>query len=70
MPGICRRRERKITGSSVAFVANFAPCANTMTAWKGSLSGSTITTDWELWSADSDGNFRQIKDQAIFTKIN
>src|SRR5262245_24307524 len=47
----------KIKDSSVTFIANFATCHNTITAWKGTLSGNTITTDWDLWYVDGDGNF-------------
>ncbi len=60
----------KIAGSNVAFVANFAPCSNTITAWKGTLSGDTITTDWDLWYADADANFHELKDKDAFTKVN
>jgi hypothetical protein len=60
----------KISGSDVSFVANFAPCDNSITAWKGKLSGTTIGTDWVLWYADKDANFFEIKDKDTFTKIN
>jgi Avidin family len=60
----------KSTGDKVTFVANFAPCSNTITAWKGTLSGNTITADWDLWYADDDGNFHEDKSQDTFTKIN
>jgi hypothetical protein len=59
----------KIKGSSVAFVANFASCHNTITGWKGTLSGNTITTDWDLWYADPDANFHEMKGQDTFTKV-
>jgi hypothetical protein len=59
----------KITGTKVTFVANFAPCSNTITAWKGILSGNTIVADWDLWYADDDANFHEDKKQDTFTKI-
>jgi hypothetical protein len=60
----------KITGSNVSFVANFAPCHNTITAWKGTLSGNTITADWDLWYTEDDANFHEMKNTDTFTKIN
>ena len=60
----------KITGSNVAFVANFAPCVNTITAWKGTLGDKTISTSWQLFSADDDGNFKELKNDDVFTRVN
>jgi hypothetical protein len=60
----------KINGNNVAFVANFAPCVNTITAWKGTVGDKTISTNWQLWSADDDGNFKDLKNDDVFTRVN
>jgi hypothetical protein len=60
----------KITGNTIAFVANFAPCVNTITAWKGSVGDKTITTSWQLWSADDNGDFKELKNDDVFTRVN
>lgn len=60
----------KITGEVIAFVANFAPCANTITAWKGIVNDKTIATKWQLWSADDNGDFKELKNDDIFTRVN
>jgi hypothetical protein len=60
----------KIAGGNVAFVANFAPCVNTITAWKGTLGDKTISTSWQLFSADDDGNFKELKNDDVFTRVN
>lgn len=60
----------KITGNNVAFVANFAPCVNTITAWKGTIGDKAISTSWQLWSADDDGNFKELKNDDVFTRVN
>jgi hypothetical protein len=60
----------KINGNTIAFVANFAPCVNTITAWKGTLGDKTISTSWQLFSADDDGNFKELKNDDVFTRVN
>jgi len=60
----------KVSGTSIAFVANFAPCANTITAWKGSLGDRTISTSWQLWSADDNGDFKELRNDDVFTRVN
>src|ERR1700759_2880758 len=60
----------KISGNNIAFVANFAPCLNTITAWKGALGDKTISTSWQLFSADDDGNFKELKNDDVFTRVN
>ena len=60
----------KVSGNSIAFVANFAPCANTITAWKGSLGDRTISTSWQLWSADDNGDFKELRNDDVFTRVN
>jgi Avidin family len=60
----------KISGDTIAFVANFAPCANTITAWKGSVNDKTIATKWQLWSADDNGDFKELKNDDVFTRVN
>jgi hypothetical protein len=60
----------KISGNTVAFVANFAPCVNTITAWKGTLGDKTISTSWQLWSADDNGDFKELKNDDVFTQVN
>ena len=60
----------KISGNNVTFVANFAPCVNTITAWKGTLADKTISTSWQLWSADDDGNFKELHNDDVFTRAN
>jgi hypothetical protein len=58
-----------VTGNNVTFVANFAPCANTITVWKGTLAGNQLPTDWELHYVDSQNNFQVLKDKDTFTKV-
>jgi hypothetical protein len=60
----------KISGNAVAFVANFAPCVNTITAWKGTVGDKTISTSWQLWSADDNGDFKELKNDDVFTRVN
>jgi hypothetical protein len=60
----------RITGDNISFVANFAPCANTITSWKGSLGDKTISTTWRLWSADDNGDFKELKNDDVFTRVN
>ena len=60
----------KISGDNIAFVANFAPCANTITAWKGSFGDKTISTSWQLRSADDNGDFKELKNDDVFTRVN
>ena len=60
----------KISGNTITFVANFAPCVNTITAWKGTLGDKTISTSWQLYSADDDGNFKELKNDDVFTRVN
>jgi avidin family protein len=60
----------KISGNTIAFVANFAPCVNTITAWKGTLGDKSISTSWQLFSADDDGNFKELKNEDVFTRVN
>jgi hypothetical protein len=57
----------KFAGGDVSFVANFAPCDNTITVWTGTVSGNTITADFDLWYV-ADYKFKEIKDTDIFTK--
>lgn len=61
-----------ISGNSITFVANFAPCDNTITVWQGSFTSSTeFKTDWVLWYAAKPSTgyeFRQLKDTDVFTK--
>jgi Avidin family len=60
----------KISGESISFIANFAPCANTITAWKGSFADKTISSKWQLWSADDNGDFKELKNDDVFTRVN
>jgi hypothetical protein len=60
----------KVNGREISFVANFAPCANTITAWKGTFGDTAITTNWKLWSADDNGDFKELKNEDVFTRIN
>jgi len=59
----------KISGNTIAFVANFAPCVNTITAWKGTFRDKTISTNWQLFSADDDGNFKELRNEDVFTRV-
>lgn len=67
--GVAVAMSGKVTGSNITFVANFAPCSNTITVWSGKLSSTQITTDWELWYVDSNLSFQQLKGQDIFDQI-
>ncbi|HEY2247586.1 MAG TPA: avidin/streptavidin family protein [Bradyrhizobium sp.] len=60
----------KINGNTIVFVANFVPCVNTITAWRGTLGDKTISTSWQLFSADDDGNFKELKKDDVFTRVN
>jgi hypothetical protein len=59
----------RVTGSDVKFVANFAPCANTITVWKGKLVSNTIVTDWLLKYVDSNDDWQELKDSDTFTQV-
>lgn len=60
----------RVKADDVSFVANFAPCDNTMTVWKGTVSGPTMATSFILWYIDSNYEFQEIRDQDTFTKQN
>jgi hypothetical protein len=55
-------------GSNVSMVANFAPCASTITIWKGTVSGSTFNTNFELRYVDTNYTFQEDKGSDVFTK--
>jgi Avidin family len=57
------------TGTNVMFIANFAPCSNTITVWKGTLSTNTLDTTWVLHYVDPQGNFQELTDKDTFTKL-
>jgi hypothetical protein len=58
----------KITGNDITFVANFAPCHNAIAVWKGTLSGTTIKAELELWFVDDNNDFKHNKAPEVFTK--
>jgi hypothetical protein len=57
-----------IATSGVTFVANFGVCSNTITVWKGTVSGSTLTTNYDLWYVDNNFDFQEDKQSDVFTK--
>lgn len=57
-----------ITGTDVGFVANFAPCANTITSWKGKFNPpNKMPTSWILHYVDNNGDFKELKDDDEFS---
>jgi len=58
----------EINGSDVKFVANFAPCSKTITVWKGTISGSTIATTYDLRYVDVNYDIQPDTGSDTFTK--
>ena len=60
-----------ISGNDLVLVANFASCSNTMTVWKGMLSGNgeNIPMSWILHYVDQNGNFAELRGSNTFTKV-
>jgi hypothetical protein len=56
--------------NNVVAVANFAPCTNTITIWKGALTGKTLPMHWTLTYVDSNGTFQTQSGQDTFNQIN
>jgi avidin family protein len=58
----------EISGNSVKFVANFAPCSKTITIWSGTLSGTVLTTNYDLRYVAKDYTFGTDTGQDVFNK--
>lgn len=57
-----------VNGNAVSMVASFAPCAQTITIWQGTISGSTINTTFDLRYVDPSYKFQQDQGSDVFTK--
>jgi hypothetical protein len=58
----------KINGNDIIITANFAPCHNAISVWKGTLKDTTIMTNLELWFVDDNYNFKHNAGPEVFTK--
>lgn len=56
--------------NNVIAVANFAPCTNTITIWKGTVAAKTLPMPWTLTYVDSNGTFQTLTGQDTFNQIN
>jgi hypothetical protein len=56
--------------NNVTAVANFSPCNNTITVWKGIMNGKTLPTSWNLTYVDNTGAFQTMNGQDTFNQIN
>ena len=57
-------------GDSVSMVGSFAPCAQTMTIWRGTVSGSTLSITFDLRYVDKEYKFQETKGADVFTRQN
>lgn len=57
-------------GDSVSMVGSFAPCAQTMTIWQGTVSGSTLNITFDLRYVDKGYKFQEVRGSDVFTKQN
>jgi len=66
--GVPADMKGKLTGTDVWFVANFGPCANTITVWRGKVTGNTIPTEWLLKYVDNNGQWQEQTNKDTFTR--
>ena len=57
-------------GDRVSMVGSFAPCAQTMTIWRGTVSGSTLNISFDLRYVDKEYRFQETKGSDVFTRQN
>jgi hypothetical protein len=57
-----------VSGDTVSMVANFEPCAATITIFKGTLSGSSLSITFDLRYVDKNHTFQQAQGSDVFTK--
>ena len=55
-------------GDSVSMVGSFAPCAQTITIWQGTVSGSTLNITFDLRYVDKQYKFQETKGADTFTR--
>lgn len=68
--GVPVRIAGTISGNDVSMVANFEPCAATITIFKGTLSGSSLNITFDLRYVDKNHTFQQAQGSDVFTKQN
>lgn len=60
----------KFDDDKVSMVGSFAPCAQTMTIWQGTVSGSTLSITFDLRYVDKEYRFQETKGSDTFTRQN
>ena len=66
--GVPVRITGSVNGNDVVMVANFEPCAATITIFKGTLSGSSLNITFDLRYVDKNHTFQQVQGSDVFTK--
>jgi hypothetical protein len=56
--------------NKVSMVGSFAPCAQTITIWQGTVSGSTLNITFDLRYVDKDYRFQETRGADTFTRQN
>jgi Avidin family. len=59
-----------LDGDRVSMVGSFAPCAQTMTIWQGTVSDSTLNITFDLRYVDKAYKFQETKGSDVFTRQN
>lgn len=57
-------------GDSISMVGSFAPCAQTMTIWQGTVNGPTLNITFDLRYVDKAYKFQETKGADVFTRQN
>lgn len=55
-------------GDSISMVGSFAPCAQTMTIWQGTVSGPTLNITFDLRYVDKAYKFQETRGSDVFTR--
>ena len=59
-----------VDGDNVSMVGSFAPCAQTITIWQGTLNGPTLNITFDLRYVDKAYKFQETKGSDVFTRQN
>lgn len=57
-------------GDTVSMVGSFAPCAQTITIWQGTVTGPTLNITFDLRYVDKTYKFQETKGSDVFTRQN
>ena len=57
-----------VSGNNVSIVGNFERCAQTITIWKGTLSGTTLSATFDVRYVDKNYTFKEDKGSDVYTK--